>query len=1011
VRQIPDNKFGRFKQFLGSKLGLLRQSFEKKFGLAVWMFFYKFSWATVGVYALAILLAAAGLMFKLNEIRREKEGIAHTDLSAYPAYVRRGFDRDGITVPPDAGEAGWTRFPDNARGWRIAESGLPDLPARSLFSFSSRAPEEFTILIPFEINAAALEYIQRDYTPFPGIYLPNLGDNWEIYINGELVASEMHVRDGEILSHRVWRNIFFPFAKSLARPGQNFLALRVVGDPALNSTGMYYKAPLYINEYPLIEQRRVVFMDLLLSGIFWFMGMYFLKLFSMNVKYNKHMVYHGIFSVLMGCYSVLHSPLPQSILPDSNIILRLEYFAWFLMPPFAGAFIETLQGRAVWRPTVLYVFFCAALAFSTCFSTTSPAEAAVTVWALSLLVYGAYLAFYVLARSFKYELYEMGRRKLTLKAFLFALPTTRVGHITVSAALVALCGLFDFFDTVFFYGEIELTRYSLLVFTFSTASMLVDHMHEAAEKVLTVNSKLKKRREILERLVEERSRELERQAQIAEMSLKVKTVFLANTSHEIRTPMNAIIGMVETLLRKKLPREARENVLTVKRAWLHLLSIINDILDFSKIEAEGSEPAGSLELVTSEYFLAPFINDVVGIMRMRVTDAGIMLLVNVNAAMPRKLAGDEPRIRQALLNLLRGVIENTREGYIALTVDCSPLSGGGAQLKFDIFDSGGKLLEGRPDSPDEQDFARARKLFRLMGGDTKVFEQDVGNMYSVTIPQKVRDTAPAASVNAGGLGGVMLYDTRGTYADSVACALDNLNVFYARAEQEESFETELLKRRYAFIFVEDRLLERAWEIARKLAPQAKVVRLAGLGQTVWPSEFTEPRPEIITMDMPVYSILIADVLNGKDSLFDEPEVPAPRDSFAASGAEFLVVDDISTNLRVAANMLAMYDAHVDCCDSGRRAIEMSREKKYDIIFMDYMMPEMDGMEAMKAIRSLCGGAAVPIVALTADAQPDTKEKFLKNGFNDYLTKPIEPQRLSEIVARWTPAEKLGMQRG
>jgi CheY-like chemotaxis protein len=161
--------------------------------------------------------------------------------------------------------------------------------------------------------------------------------------------------------------------------------------------------------------------------------------------------------------------------------------------------------------------------------------------------------------------------------------------------------------------------------------------------------------------------------------------------------------------------------------------------------------------------------------------------------------------------------------------------------------------------------------------------------------------------------------------------------------------------------------------------------------------------------MPVYSMTIAAILNGDSDRYSYSENSALIERFTAPEARVLIVDDIITNLKVAQGLLLPYKMQVDLCKSGRMAIEAIKANKYDLIFMDHKMPEMDGIEATAIIRALGKEEPyyrdLPIIVLTANAISGTRELFLENGFNDYVSKPIDTVKLSVVLERWLPKEK------
>ncbi|MDR1840872.1 MAG: response regulator [Holophagales bacterium] len=391
--------------------------------------------------------------------------------------------------------------------------------------------------------------------------------------------------------------------------------------------------------------------------------------------------------------------------------------------------------------------------------------------------------------------------------------------------------------------------------------------------------------------------ELSMKAEVASMA---KNTFLARMSHEIRTPMNAVLGMSELALRDYGSPKCLEYIQGIKSAGQSLLTIINDILDFSKIES------GKMEINASAYESSSLLNDVLTMIRIRMAEKPIELIVEADPDIPCVMTGDFVRIKQVLLNLLSNAVKYTVEGSIKFSFSGQAIGSGAILLTFVVADSGiGIKSEDMPKLFGE--FARvdqkrntsiegtglglsiARSLCRAMGGDiTVTSEYGVGSTFTATLIQSVSEWKPAEDI--------------------------------------------------------------------------AVVTAASPG--------------------------------------------AKRASFIAPEAEILVVDDFSSNLMVAEGLLAPYKMRVFTCMNGREAIELVKARHFDLVLMDHMMPEMDGMEATAAIRALGGRfAELPIAALTANVVSGMKEKFLAGGFNDFLAKPIDTEDLDTALKNWIPAAK------
>ncbi len=507
----------------------------------------------------------------------------------------------------------------------------------------------------------------------------------------------------------------------------------------------------------------------------------------------------------------------------------------------------------------------------------------------------------------------------------------------------------------------------------------------------------------------------------SENANKTKGDFLANMSHEIRTPMNAIVGMCELILREHdISDTVREYCFNIQNSGRSLLAIINDILDFSKIES------GKMELIEDEFNIASTLNDVINMAVTRKADKNLELIVHVDPNIPIGLIGDEIRIRQIIINLVTNAIKYSKEGCVSIRVSQTKHDYG-INLSVAVADTGIGITEenleklfssfqqvdtkkNRSVEGTGLGLAISKRLITRMGGFINVSsEYGKGSEFKFVIPLKVKNPVPfislkeADKIHAAGYIDFKKYRF-GEIGKEYRILIDELGAglntdikLYGSMEElkratRENKITHLFTAREEYV-----------KDADFFAEQSKNTEIIVVQDR---TDAIEVPGRIKCMYKPFYILSVAAVFNHENILTNLSERRSSNVRFVAPKARVLVVDDNPINLKVAVGLMRPYHMQVITADSAKAAISMLRSKDFHIVFMDHMMPEVDGVEATKIIRQNEDEyyRKLPIIALTANAVNGAREMFLEAGMNDFIAKPIELSALDRILKAWLPKE-------
>lgn len=544
-------------------------------------------------------------------------------------------------------------------------------------------------------------------------------------------------------------------------------------------------------------------------------------------------------------------------------------------------------------------------------------------------------------------------------------------------------------------------------YVFSQISNAMEKL-KMENELVEANKKLKDQ---MEQLIE-----LKNEAEVAN---EAKSNFLANMSHEIRTPMNAIIGMAEIALRGEVSKEQKETIEQIMSSGKTLLAIINDILDFSKIES------GKMEINIEEYQPLSILQNVVNVVTTRIGEKDVELIIDMVPDIPCELLGDSVRLNQIILNLANNAVKFTRQGEVILKISYERSNEKPKEeivLKIVVEDTGigikkedlGKLFQSfeQVDSKRNRNIegtglglSITKQLLQLMGGTIAVeSEYEKGSRFICTLPQKIVADKPGIVVDGVENNKVALLIANPYVKQQLHKDLERLGVGYITLMSENELDG-LKEVSAVYLFVEYPLFSETVLQYIQANPWLTGVLLVNLQSNISHAAVDVENLKIVKK--PLYSLNLAKILNKEELLSCEEEEKVENWDFVAPEAEILIVDDNAINLTVAAGLLEPLEMQIDTAVSGKEAIEKISMKQYDLIFMDHMMPEVDGVETTHIIRRFHEEYQdVPIIALTANAVAGTKEMFLREGMNDFVAKPIEFPVIVSKLKHWLPAEKL-----
>ena len=499
--------------------------------------------------------------------------------------------------------------------------------------------------------------------------------------------------------------------------------------------------------------------------------------------------------------------------------------------------------------------------------------------------------------------------------------------------------------------------------------------------------------------------------------------FLSNVSHELRTPINMVIGISGVALDQELDQQVRGHLLSIQNAGKRLSSQISNMMDYTEIVS------GTMTATREEYMITSVLNDLITSTALSTSRSQLEMVFDMDPRVPAVLLGDGEKISHVLKILVENAVKFTEAGGVNVRISCRQEEYG-ANLVIHVDDTGIGMTEGQMERMYQEFYQAdagssrfagglglglpiARGLLDAMGGFLHFDKKTQQGLHAhLVIPQGVADPSPCIAVVDPQALRVGCYfkpekfscdEVRGYYNGLLQNLTEGLGIEGYEAHSFEGLLKLLGTHALTHVFLAQPGYEENPAYYEELSTTVRVV-------VIGEREFSlPPGRRLSVIHKPFSALSVANLLNGEtgERGFAEDQA-AGRKPFVCPGVRALAVDDEEMNLVVAKGVLGSYGMEVDGCLSGPEALDMCREGGYDIVFLDHMMPGMDGVEVLRRLRELPGGTYgdLPVIALTANTVSGAREMFRSEGFTEFVPKPIERAVLERVLRKVLPKSRI-----